>query len=121
MTAEQNIANVLRKFLKENRIMTQAELARKMDVTPAAVTKWLKDGAVSLNKIPLLCETLGITPNTLFGFPDSKISAEALGLYNAFLKYPEYQSSVMRLLGMIYNDIETKNEEFVAPEENTEE
>ena len=119
MTAEQNIAKVLNEFLKEKKIMTQAELARKMDVTPAAVTKWLKDGAVSLNKIPLLCETLGITPNTLFGFPDSKISAEALGLYNAFLKYPEYQSSVMRLLGMIYDDLETKHEEFAAPEENS--
>ena len=110
MTAEQNIAKVLNEFLKEKRIMTQADLARKMDVTPAAVTKWLKDGAVSLNKIPLLCEALGITPNTLFGFPDSKISAEALGLYNAFLKYPEYQSSVMRLLGMIYEDIGTQKE-----------
>ena len=106
MTAEQNIAKVLKEFLKENKVMTQAELARKMDVTPAAVTKWLKDGAVSLNKIPLLCEILGITPNTLFGFPDTKISAEALGLYNAFLKYPEYQNSVIRLLGLVYSDIE---------------
>lgn len=106
MTAEQNIATVLKEFLKENKIMTQAELARKMDVTPAAVTKWLKDGAVSLNKIPILCEILGITPNTLFGFPDTKISAEALSLYNAYLKYPEYQSSVMRLLGLVYIDIE---------------
>ena len=108
MTAEQNIAKVLREFLKENRLMTQAELARRMDVTPAAVAKWLKEGAVSLNKIPLLCEVLGITPNTLFGFPDSRISAEALGLYNAFMKYPEYQNSVMRLLGLVYSDIEKK-------------
>ena len=108
MTAEQNIAKVLNEVLKEKRIMTQADLARKMEVTPAAVAKWLKDGAVSLNKIPLLCETLGITPNTLLGFPDSRISSEALMIYNAFLKNPEYQSSVMRLLGLIYDDIETQ-------------
>ena len=106
MTTEQNIAEVLRKCLKENRLMTQAELARKMDVTPAAVTKWLREGSVSLNKIPMLCETLGITPNTLFGFPDSLISSEALRLYNAFMKYPEYQESVLKLLGLIYKDIE---------------
>ena len=106
MTAEQQIASVLNVFLKENRYMTQAELARRMDVTPAAVTKWLKDGAVYINKIPLLCETLGITPNTLFGFPDSKISSQALDLYNAFLKHPEYQDSVMKLLSVVYSDIE---------------
>ena len=108
MTAEQHIADVLNEFLRRNKVMTQAELARKMEVTPAAVTKWLKDGAVSLNKIPLLCETLGITPNTLFGFPDAQISAEALSLYNAFLKHPEYQDSVIKLLGIIYEDIEMK-------------
>ena len=107
MTAEQQIANTLNAFIKENRYMSQAELARRMDVTPAAVTKWLKDGAVSLNKIPLLCEILGITPNTLFGFPDSKISTEAMNLYNAFVKYPEYQDSVMKLLGLIYSDLES--------------
>ncbi len=107
MTAEQQIASVLNEFLKENRRMTQAELARRMDVTPAAVTKWLKDGAVSLNKIPLLCETIGVTPNTLFGFPDSKISSQALNLYNAFIKHPEYQDSVMKLLSIVYSDIET--------------
>ena len=89
--------------------MTQAELARRMDVTPAAVTKWLKDGTVSLNKIPLLCEILGITPNTLFGFPDSKISSEALNLFNAYMKYPEYQVSVMKLLGLVYDDIGAKS------------
>lgn len=109
MTAEQQIANTLNVFIKENRRMTQAELARRMDVTPAAVTKWLKDGAVSLNKIPLLCEILGITPNTLFGFPDSKISSEALNLFNAYIKYPEYQVSVMKLLGLVYDDIEAKS------------
>ena len=63
-----------------------------------------------LGNLPLLCEILGITPNTLFGFPDTKISAEALGLYNAFLKYPEYQSSVMRLLGLVYGDIEMEGD-----------
>lgn len=106
MTAEQKIANTLNVFIKDNRCMTQAELARRMDVTPAAVTKWMKDGAVSLNKIPLLCEILGITPNTLFGFPDSKISSEALKLYNAFRRYPEYQESVLKLLSIVYQDME---------------
>lgn len=106
MTTEQHIANVLKKYLKENKLMTQAELARKMDVTPAAVTKWLRDGSVSINKIPLLCKTLGITPNTLFGFPDSLISSDALRLYDAFMKYPEYQESISKLLGLIFKDIE---------------
>ena len=51
-----------------------------------------------------------------FGFPDTKISAEVLSLYNAFLKYPEDQSSVMRLLGMIFSDVETQNENSSAEE-----
>ena len=110
MTPSEQIALVLRDYIKEKRTMSQVELAKRMSVTPAAVTKWLKDGSVSIDKIPLLCESLGITPNTLFGFPDSKISSEALRLYSAFLKHPEYQESVTKLLNIILDDIETTDD-----------
>jgi len=47
-----------------------------------------------------------LTPNELFGYNDKKMSKDALVLYKAFLKHPEYQSSVKKLLELTISDID---------------
>ena len=51
MTANDRIAEIIKKFCKEDCIMTQRELAKAMDVTPACVNKWIREGSISLDKI----------------------------------------------------------------------
>lgn len=104
MTLTERISMLLNRAIKEEKKFTQVELARKMNISPVSVNKWMKDGAPSLDKLPQLCEILEITPNELFGYDDGTLSKEALALYKAFQKHPEYQNSVMKLLEMIISD-----------------
>ena len=46
--------------------MTQAELAKKMHISPVSVNKWMKNGGPAIDKLPQLCEILEISPNELF-------------------------------------------------------
>lgn len=97
----ENISTTLKKYLKEDKIISQVEFANKMGVTPVAVNKWLKGGAIESSKIPLICEVLNITPNDLFGAQTKDInSTKALKLYDAYQKHPEFQNSINSLLGI---------------------
>lgn len=104
MTLTERISMLLNKAIKEDKKFTQVELARRINISPVSVNKWMTGGAPSLDKLPLLCEILEITPNELFGYDDGKLSQEALTLYRAFQKHPEYQNSVMKLLELIISD-----------------
>jgi len=106
MTTTDIICDMLYKCIKREKRISQTELAKRMNVSPASVNKWITEGSISLERIPQLCEILGITPNELFGFYDKGITAKAINLYRAFEKYPEYQESVMKLLGLVLSDLE---------------
>lgn len=110
MTTNDRIAEIIKKFCKEDCIMTQRELAKAMDVTPACVNKWIREGSISLDKIPQLCNVIGVTPNYLFGF-ETQENTKALELYKAFQRYPEYHSSIYKLLNFVLEDIELQKED----------
>ena len=105
MKATERISSILRKYTKEKKQISQVELAKQMGVAPASVNKWVMEGTISLDRIPKLCEILKITPNELFGFKDPLFNDEALYLYRAFLKYPEYRESITKLLNLTLEDI----------------
>lgn len=103
----ERITKILNRTIKKEKKMSQVELAMKMQVAPASINKWMNGGSPSLDKLPLLCEILEITPNELFGVESPELSKEAKDLYEAFKKHPEYQNSVKKLLGMVLSDIES--------------
>jgi DNA-binding XRE family transcriptional regulator len=52
--------------LRKEKGMTQLELARRMNVTDKAVSKWERDKAApDVYSLPRLAELLGVTPDTL--------------------------------------------------------
>jgi transcriptional regulator with XRE-family HTH domain len=106
-TLSERITAILNKTIKEEKKMTQVELAEKMDVVPASINKWMNGGSPAIDKLPLLCEVLEITPNELFGVDSTEISKEAKDFYKALEKHPEYQISMKKLLGLILSDIES--------------
>ena len=105
MTLTERISMLLNKAIKEDKKFTQADLAKRMNISPVSVNKWMKDGAPSIDKLPQLCEILEISPNELFGYDDGVISEDALKLYKAFKSHPDYQNSVKVLLELILEDI----------------
>ena len=107
MTLTDRINFLLKKTIKDEKKMSQVELASKMGVAPASVNKWMDGGAPSVDKLPRLCELLEISPNQLFGYEQDNLPQEAIDLYKAFQKYPEYQTSIKKLLSIVYEDIET--------------
>ena len=109
MTTTERISSILRKYTKEEKRISQVELAKEMNVAPASVNKWVTEGTISLEWIPRLCEVLGISPNELFGYEDPRFTDEALKLYNSFLEYPEYHDSITKLLDLTLEDIAGTN------------
>ena len=77
MTLTERINGLLTMIIKEEKQISQVELAKKMDVAPASVNKWLKGGAPAVDKLPILCEVLGITPNQLFGYETDDLHSTA--------------------------------------------
>ena len=107
--ASERISKLLRKYTKEEKRISQVELAKKMGVAPASVNKWVMEGSISIDRIPQLCEILEISPNELFGYKDPEVSDEAMALYKSFLAYPEYRDSIIKLLNLTLEDI-TRND-----------
>ena len=101
----ERISYFLNKTIKEEKRFTQVDVARIMDVSPASVNKWLNGGSPTIDKLPLLCDMLDISPNELFDYPE-RIPKEAWDIFNAFNAHPEYQQSICKLLGLILEDIE---------------
>lgn len=106
MTLTERINELLIKIIKEEKRISQVELAKKMDVAPASVNKWLNGGAPAVDKLPVLCEVLGITPNQLFDYKSDDYPIEAINLYRAFQNHSEYRNSIEKLLDLIISDIE---------------
>ena len=106
MTLTDRINLLLIKAIKEKKTMTQVDLAKKMGVAPASVNKWLCGGAPAVDKLPLLCEILDISPNHLFGYEQEAFPQEAIILYKAFQKHPEYHNSIIKLLNLVIDDLE---------------
>lgn len=105
MTLTERISSLLRKAVKEEKKMTQVELAHKVGIAPASVNKWMNGGAPAVDKLPLLCQILEISPNELFGYKQEDFPQEAIDLYKAFVDHPEYKISITKLLNLVLDDI----------------
>ena len=66
MTTIQNIGMQIAKLRKENN-MTQDELAKKLDVSAQAVSKWENGGAPDLELLPKIVDYFGVSIDYLFG------------------------------------------------------
>lgn len=110
MTLSERITYLLNKAIKEEKKLSQVELANRMQVAPASINKWMSGGSPSIDKLPQLCEILDITPNELFGVEPPELRKEAKELFEAFEKYPEYQNSIKKLLGIVMADIEANRD-----------
>lgn len=44
---------------------SQAELARKLDISKAAVGKWVKAGAIPVERVPAVADALGLDRSVL--------------------------------------------------------
>lgn len=66
MTTIQNIGMQIAKLRKENNI-TQDELAKKLDVSAQAVSKWENGGAPDLDLLPKIADYFGVSIDYLFG------------------------------------------------------
>ena len=106
MTLTERISSILNKAIKQDKKMTQVELAERVGIAPASVNKWMNGGAPAVDKLPLLCEILEITPNQLFGYEDEEMPQEAISLFKAFKEHPEYKNSITKLLDLIMEDIQ---------------
>ncbi len=107
MTLSERITLYLIKTIKEEKRLTQADLAERMGIAPASVNKWMSGGTPAIDKLPQLCEILKITPNELFGYEQEGLPQEAIDLYKAFQKHPEYRNSIRKLLNLVLHDIES--------------
>ncbi len=105
MTLTERISSLLKKTIKEEKKLTQVELANKIGIAPASVNKWMNGGAPAVDKLPLLCQILEISPNELFGYEQEDFPQEAIDLYKAFIDHPEYKSSISKLLNLVLEDI----------------
>lgn len=93
------ISENIKKRMKELKL-TQNDLANKLGIKQAAVSKWCLGVQVpDTNLIVPVCEALGITLNELFGITDvNSNTTEALKLYEAYKNHPEVRDSVDILL-----------------------
>ena len=105
MVLSERIRIFLNKAIKEDKRISQVDLAKIMEVAPASVNKWLSGGTPSIDKLPKLCEVLGITPNELFDYHPNENDLETETLIKKLQQYPEYQKIIEVLLSQIIKDI----------------
>ena len=104
MELSERITLLLNKAIKEEKRFSQVDLAKHMEIAPASVNKWMAGGAPSLDKLPKLCEILGITPNELFGYQENETDREMDELIHILRAAPEYRQIIKLLLSQVLKD-----------------
>lgn len=90
MTVREHIASVMQKRINEDKIISQVEVAKKMNVSKAAISNMIKTGKVDLDNIMKLCEAIQVTPNELLGYDENLEDRELLDILNADKALKEY-------------------------------
>lgn len=83
MTVREHISSVLRKRIKDDKIISQSALAEALGVSDAAVSKMMKSGQVDLDNIMKLCKAIKVDANELIGFdinPEDRNCLDAIHL-----------------------------------------
>ena len=84
MTTIQTIGAQIAKLRKENNI-TQEELAKNLDVSAQAVSKWENGGAPDMEMMPRIADYCGGSIDYLFGRKKAKDASSASYLYRVQL------------------------------------
>lgn len=71
----------IEKFLKEIGI-SQAELARRLNVPPQTISRMLKGGDMKLSNIIKIADALGIPVSAFFESPNNSIGHKVFGIGN---------------------------------------
>lgn len=91
----------VRKRMKELRLekkLTQSEIAERLGTTMRQLQNWeYKKNTFPAERIPAICEALGVTPNTFFGLDDR--TAARLAIISTELA--QIEEDVRRDLNMI--------------------
>lgn len=89
-----NIMNCFIQKLKVEKVISQKELAEKVNVLPAAVTKWLKgETCPSIEIVPIICKIFNISLNQFFGINEDRIiTPSELKYIDAIEKHPELKA-----------------------------
>lgn len=126
-------------FIRKKRGLTQEQLAKKLNVSPQAVSKWEKSSYPDGELLPLLSRTLGVSLDVLFGLknedntinlqqsitnevrktPDNLRSELVMNiLYSALCAYNDYTSDSMKipanLISETYAELKTDYELSIA-------
>jgi DNA-binding Xre family transcriptional regulator len=83
MTVREHIAYVLNKRIKEDKITSQANVAKALGVSESAISKMMKSGQVDLDNIMKLCNAIKVDANELIGFdinPEDRDCLDAIHL-----------------------------------------
>lgn len=99
-SVRESIKNMFNLKLKNEKIMSQVELAKLLDVKPATITKWLSGETIpDVDKIPVICNAFNITLNHFFGIEDDsiKLSSEDKYLLEQIKSNPELISIINKI------------------------
>ena len=95
MSLQETITNTLVKRIKNDKIMSQAELARVLGISEAAVSRWLNGtGLIKLEYVIPICDALKITPNELFNYDINLENRELLDILD---KNPKLKAYVLSM------------------------
>mgnify|MGYP000233469390 CR=1 FL=1 len=97
MGVPNNITNILINKIKIQKMISARKIASELQISEAAVGKWLKGGSIELDKIPKLCKILEITPNELFGFSYSNEDNELLNILHNDLDLKQFVLSRQKI------------------------
>ena len=104
-TLTRRFRNLLHKRIKEEKKLSQRDLAKAIGISAASVNRWMNGGAPEIDKLPQLCEILEVTPNELFGYKPEDIDQESYKLFKSIQKDPSYKKTINELLKLIAKDI----------------
>ena len=80
--------------------MNQNDLARRMNVSPSAVSAWLLDQKIPrMSKIDQMCEIFGCTRNDLLGVKvESEYSAEERSILEMYRKASDQKKHIVYMI-----------------------
>ena len=101
MTTVQTIGMQIAKLRKEKNI-TQEELAKNLDVSAQAVSKWENGGAPDLELLPKIADYFGVSIDYLFG--RGQIKADSGFTQKDFLERLDSMQRELSEKSFLYND-----------------
>lgn len=82
MAVREHIAMMIKKRIKDDKIISQKNLAKGLGISEPAVSKMIKSGKVDYENLINLCKLIELTPNELLGYETNQDEREILDIIN---------------------------------------